>query len=239
MYEIELEDGSTLLVSPEHKVYGVILNQSSITSNPSSSTTNSLPLNSVTSCKSKDKAFTSFSGIGGWILNTMIPENSLGGYKRVLKKSESLVISTDPLSPDKDIILVFQTPFGPYSAGNHFDSKNLFTDFGIFSSSMNFKSDIVLSPNDFGSVLQSFSNHFPIQAGIPFQNPFNRLSSGKQLNNITNHYPGSLKGRLSMADIWVSNDISHNLNINQKYLNNFSLLKISETYNNLENKELD
>ena len=28
-----------------------------------------------------------------------------------------------------------------------------------------------------------------------------------------------------MTDVWVSNDISHNLNINQKYLNNFSLLK--------------
>ncbi len=224
-------------VNYTRKSCGSISDQSSIISNPSSSTTNNFPLNSLTSCKSKDKAFTSFSGIGGWILNTMIPETSLGGYKRLFKKSESLVISTDLFSLDKDIISVFLTPFGPYSAGTPSCSKNVFTDFGTFSSSRNFKPDIVFSPNNFSSISQGVANHPPIQAGILIQNPFDLHTRSKQLNNIANQYPGSFKDRLSMTNLGVGNDISHNLNMEQNYLNTYSLLKISDLYE-LPDKQL-
>jgi hypothetical protein len=91
-------------------------------------------------------------------------------------KSESLVISTDRSSLDKDIIFVFVIPFGPYLAGNPFDAKNLFTDFGIFSSSRNFKSDIMFTPNNFGGIFQGFSDHPSIQVRIRFQNPFNSIN---------------------------------------------------------------
>ena len=179
MFELTLADGSQLLVSPEHKVYGLILNQSSIISNPSSSTTNNFPLNSLTSCKSKDKAFTSFSGIGGWILNTMIPENSLGGYKRVLKKSESLVISTDLFSLDKDIISVFLTPFGPYTVGNPSCSKNHFTDFGTYPKDsliiplfkLEYSSKILSigTPAASNSIISLTNILVPLKIGFPWQ----------------------------------------------------------------------
>ena len=64
-------------IRKERKGYAEYLDsyEPSLTSNPSSSTVNNLPLNSLTSDKSEDKDATSFS--------------ALGGNKEVLRKSES------------------------------------------------------------------------------------------------------------------------------------------------------
>jgi len=107
----------------EEEVYDIITTQPSITLKPISSTSNNLPLKSSTSSKSMDKAFTNLSGSGGWILKTMIPKESTGGYTEVLRKSESLVTSTAPLSLARDKTLLFLIPFDPYSAENSLDCE--------------------------------------------------------------------------------------------------------------------
>jgi hypothetical protein len=87
----------------------------------------------------------------------------------------------------------------------------------------------------FGSISPGFANHPPIQAGILIQNIFDRHTCSKQLNNIANQYPGSFKDRLSMTNLGVGNDLSHNLNMEQNFLNTCSLLKLSELYEPSDN----
>jgi len=223
----------------ESEIYELINTHSSFTLKPVSSTSNSLPLMSSTSSKSMDKAFTSFSGRGGWIRNTMIPEDSPGGNRAVLRKSESLLSSTAPLSFARDATLLFLIPFGPYSAENPLDSRNLFTAFGklrinrfvisdessirqMFSSSWNLKPDIMFSPDSLGGILQGPLNHLPIDAGILLNDLFSRPASSNQFNDIGDQNSGSFKDRLSVAYLRVGRDVLswiHFNNNREAYLN--------------------
>ena len=183
----------------------------STTSNPFSWTTNNLPLNSFASAKNDDKALTSFSAVGGWITKTTIPENSFGGNKEVLRKSESLLKSTAFSSFANSDNLPLLMPLGAYLAGNPFDSRNPLTSVRTFSSSRNLgKSDITLPPDGFRSIFQSFLNHLLGDAGITFQDFFNTFSSSYKLNDIANQNSSASKCGLAMAYFGVSNDMSAN-----------------------------
>ena len=176
--------------------------------NPSSATMNSLPLNSLTSAKSDDKALTSFSAVGGWIIKTIIPENSFGGNNEVLKKSESLLKSTIFSSLAKDANLPLLMPLDAYFTKNPLDSRNSLTSIRIFSSSRNLgKFDKMFTPDSLRSMFQGLPNHLLSNARVTFQNLFKTFTSGNQLTYITNQDSGSFKSRFSMTDFSIGNDV--------------------------------
>ena len=186
-------------------------------SDPSSSTVNSLPLNSLTSDKSRDKDSTSLCGLGGWIMKTTMPKNSFGGNIDLLRKSESREINTNSLSLENDASLPLASPFEAYSAENCFDSRNSFTALGMFSSSRNFgEFDIMLSADELGSIFESGRNMLSGDGWVVLQNNLYRLSGRYQLDNIANQNSGALESGLSVADFAVRDDVlvdfdSHNI----------------------------
>lgn len=187
-----------------------ILDHSDI-SKSSSSTINSLPLNSLTSAKSEDNASTSFLGLGGCITNNIIPENSFGGNIALLRKSESCETNTDFVSFDKETSLPFVIPFEAYSAENPSDSRNRFTALGIFSSSRNFgEFSISLSADKLSSIFESSRNMLPSDRWVVFQNIFNGLSSSYQFDNVTNQNSCAFESWLSMTNFTISNNILTN-----------------------------
>jgi len=181
------------------------------TSKSSSSTINSLPLNSLTAAKSDDMAATSFLRLGGWITNTTIPKKSFGGNIDLLRKSESLETNTNPPAFDNEANLPFTIPFVAYSAENPLLSSKRFTDLEMFSSSRNFgESGITLSADELSSIFKSSRNMIPGNRGVVFQNILDGFSGSDQLNNITNQNSGASKSGLSMADFAVRYNIFTN-----------------------------
>ncbi len=183
-------------------------------------------LNSLVLAKSHDMAATSFLRLGGWIINTTIPEKSFGGNIDLLKKSESLETNTNPPAFDNKANLPFTIPFAAYSAESPLLSSKRFTDLEIFSSSRNFgESGITLSADKLGSVFKSSRNMLPGDRGIVFHNIFNRFSSSHQLNNIAYQDSGAFESRLSMADFTVRDNILINFDSHGSY-NNDALFKL-------------
>lgn len=182
-------------------------------SNPPSSTTNNLPLNSLTSAKSDDNAVTNFSTVGGWITKTIIPENSFGWNIDLLRKSESRETNTNDFSFASEANLPLAMPLAAYSAENPLDLRNPLISILIFSSSRNFgEFDIMFSSYELGSVFQSLPDHIFGQAGVAFKYASDTFSSSNQFDNITNQDSGAFECGLSMADFAVRNDVLVNFN---------------------------
>jgi len=178
----------------------------SLHSNPSSSTMNILPLNSLTSAKREDNADVNFSTVGGWIKNTAIPQNSFGGNIALFRKSESLESKTKDFSLASEANLPFLVPLAAYSAESPLDARNSLISILMFSSSRNFSEpNITFSADGLGSILQGVSDHFLSDAGVTSNNAFYAFPGSDQFNNITNQNPSALKSRLSMADFAVRN----------------------------------
>src|SRR3989344_3846490 len=194
--------GITLLAINENNQYS---------SKSSSSATNSLPLNSLTSDKSDDKALTSFSTVGGWTAKTIMPKNSFGGNADLLRKSESLESKTNDFSFASEASLPLLTPLAAYSAGNPFDLRNSLTSILMFSSSRNF-GILTFSSDKPGGIVQSIPNHLFSQAGVAFNYAFNTFPGSNQFNNVANQNPGAPEGGLSMADFAVRNDVLADFN---------------------------
>ncbi len=244
MYRVKTADGD-LVVSPEHRIYVKIGSyEPSLTSNPSSSTVNNLPLNSLTSDKRDDKDATSFSALGGCITKTIMPEYSLGGNKEVLRKSESRETIMALSLFAKDANLPLEMPLGVYSASNPFDISNFLRDLGIFSSSRNFESDMMFSLDKPGSIIQGSANHLPSQAGIFFHEILNTFSGREQFNDVTYQNPSAFESRLAMTNLTVCDDILINFNPHNEtegrvLFKDFALLPIKEVYSSFnENKEI-
>ena len=180
----------------------------SFISNPSSSTINNLPLNSLTSAKREDNAEVSFSTVGGWIKKTAIPQNSFGGNIALLRKSESLESKTKDFSLASEANLPFLVPLAAYSAESPMDSRNSLISTLMFSSSRNFgESDITFSTDGLGSVLQSVSDHFSSKAWVTPDNTFYAFPGSDQFNDITNQNSSAFESGLAVADFTVSDNV--------------------------------
>ena len=101
-----LPDNRVLNMNKETIFVSMAAMNQSLTSNPSSRTTNNLPLNSRTSVNSFSSDAISLSARGGCMRNTTIPKNCFGGNKDLLMKSLSLVNNTHFFSLDSDYIFI-------------------------------------------------------------------------------------------------------------------------------------
>jgi len=232
---IELEDKSEMSVSLEHEVYAGYSekNQNSLISNPSSSITNNLPLNSFTSDKRDDKAATSLSAFGGCITKTIMPEYSLGGNKEVLRKSESREIIAASSFLAKEANLSSDIPLDTYSALNPLDLSSFLTDLGMFSSSRNFEFNIVSSSDKVSSVVQGAADHFSSKGRVFFKEFINAFSGSEQFNNITYQNSSAFESWLAMTNLTVCYNIfvdfnSHKINDNEDIFKDFGLILIKE-----------
>lgn len=179
-------------------------NCQSTTSKPSSYTINNLPLNSPISSKRDDNADVNFSTVGGWIKKTTMPQNSFGGNIALLRKSESLESKTKDFSLASEANLPFLVPLAAYSAENPLDSRNRLISTLMFSSSRNFgESDILLPADGFGSIFQSVPDHFPGEAGIPFDYSSYGFPGSNQFYNVANQNSCTLECRFSVADFTI------------------------------------
>lgn len=174
---------------------------------------NNLPLNS--------DSFISFNNFhnkekidsirGGVILNTIIPECSLGGNNFLFRKCLSKVniildsdfaISEMSLSFEPREILLILYPFS---------FSNLSTPIGKFSSEINFnlflEKCISFFSNKFRSICQNRKNSFFFKLReIIFKNFFNTYTCSKKLHNLPDHNSRSLENRFSIAYLAIYYD---------------------------------
>src|SRR3989338_622989 len=173
--------GNGQMIKFQKKSTNTITCNHSTTSNPSSLTANNLPLKTLTSARSDDKALTNFSTVGGWITKTIMPENSFGGNIDLLRKSESRETNTNDLSFASEANLPLLTPLAAYSAENLFDLRNSLISILMFSSSRNL--GIFASSDKSGGVLQSVPNHFFGQARVASNYPFDTFPCSNQFDD--------------------------------------------------------
>jgi len=250
MYEIILEDGSKLLVSPEHRVYAGV-DKRGDTSNPSFFKTINFPSKSsdtVFSLSNMENAFSKDSGSFCGILSHTI-ENISSLVNST--KSSSLVINILCSDLESSANMPFESPFDLNITSNPCCLRNCNNSFFTFSSSRNFSSvffdtndDIITTSGNDACIMQScFNMGFCEWCWKSCDDLLDRHSCFKHLQDLPDHNSSAFESWLSMTDFAVNHNIfinfdSHNLNIGNEGLNNFYLLKISELYRNLEGKEL-
>lgn len=249
MYKILLEDGSEMLVSPEHKVYaGIQLNKlSGYEINLNGETTNNLPLNSedlilLSNFENNENAV---SANGGLILNTIIPECSCGGNNLLLRKCLSnvnitldsdLAILDNCLSANPDEIFLISCPslinissiaFGKFSSERNFSS--------FFEENMFFFSD------EFRSICHNREDSRLCKLReIIFENFINTNACAEQFHNLPDHNSCAFESWCSPTNFAVNNNVlvnlnSHNLNYSKELYKSFSLQPVTDVYSKFNN----
>ena len=235
MYEIETDDG-TLIVSPEHEVYGKIDYSNKLSGydiNLNKETTNNLPLNpeGLTSLSNFDNNENIVSINGQVILNTIIPECSLGGNNFLLIKCLSNVNITLESDLDSLDICLSDASNEVFLTSYPFFLNNLSTSIGKFSSERNFNSFLEESmfffSDEFGSICQNRKNSSACELReIILNNFINTNSCSKQFHNLPDHNSCSFKSRDSSADFSINNNElinfnSHNINNSEEIFKSF------------------
>jgi len=242
------EDGSKLLVSPEHRVYGAVDNMG-YASNPSFFKTISFPSKSSGASFSLSNLENDFNkdSCSFWGILNHITENTFSlGNKTESVKSESFVTSTRFSDFESDANLPFEMPSGLIITLNPFELRNLSNLLLTFSSRRNLsfdgdgEDDIISTSGQISSVVQSSLNMLGSQRREILNNLFDGNFTFQHLQYLPDHNSGSFKGGLSMANLRVNNNMfanfnSHNNNnIDAEYINTFSLIKITAIYHELK-----
>ncbi|MBR9702100.1 hypothetical protein GOV13_04215, partial [Candidatus Pacearchaeota archaeon] len=243
MYRIETEDGD-LVVSPKHRVYASTdyLNKlSGYEINLNIETTNNLPLNSdgLTSLSNFDNNENVVSINGGVILNTTIPECSLGGNNFLLRKCLSnvnITLESDLDSLDNCLSDALNETF---LTSYPFSLNNLSTPIGKFSSERNFnlflEKNMFFFSDEFGSICQNRKDSRACELREIILNDFvDSDSCSKQFHNLPDHNSCSFECRSSTTNFSISNNElvninSHELNMGEEIFKSFDYGKDNDS----------
>ena len=214
MYQIELEDSGELLVSPEHRVYGLVNYKNSesswrsLTTLPSSSSGECCFNNLEIACFCDSKSL-------GRILNSQIPR-CLEEMKRLSRKSASLVISNLCSLNANLKTSPFEMVLGVNLTSCPNSDRNEDSPLCTFSSNKNlilgWNRNHEISFSDLSSKVQGCPDVVLSQGRVCFKDFLGGGFIFKHFENYGNHDPSAFESRLSMADFTVNNNILINFN---------------------------
>jgi len=231
MYKINLEDGSEILVSKEHRVYASL-----DTSNLSSYKVIRLPSKSSMldfSLSNLENAVINNSGLSCDILNQTTENIFSFGYRDLSVKSQSLVINTLFSDLENSANLPFASPLGFDIMSNPCLVRNISNLLFTFSSLRNLtdwdtKLDIISSSHKTSCILQGCLNMLFNDSGIIFEDFINAHPSFKHLQDLPDHDSGAFESRLSVTNFTVCNDVF-------VYLNSHNIVNVKDIYKAYEN----
>ncbi len=257
MYKIILEDGSDLVVSPEHRVYVRIIadtledslsserDKMRDTSNLSSYNFIKLPSKSSGFVLSSnlDNEFSNEFGFLCGILNQTTENIFSLGNKLGLLKCLSFVNNTLSSDLEIDANLPFENPFGAVIELYPLDLKNCNNSLSrVFSSIRNFglsfwksDDDILATSCDGSRIMKGCFDMFFSQGREGFQYFFNRSSIFEHFQDLPDHDSCSFESGCSTTNLTICNNIiinfnSHNVNDKDKVYKDFGLMPVKDVY---------